>query len=452
MNNITTWAELSKLEEPFNFQELLSSSLLAAKRNETETASLIRRVSASVSTVASALLILHIIRSHVGFSKTYHRLVLGLSISDLLSSLMNILASMMVPKELSYFVRGAMGNTATCTAQGFLLKVGNISGNLYNCSICFYYLAIIRYNKKDAYIRQKLEPWLHFIPILLTLTSCIIDLALDGYNYGHTVCFSKPNKPPHCIGYETGHIRDDLNFTIPCGRGDRGNNVMYKLNHWLSWAALLTATPIVILWTMMLMFMSVSKVQSRLRRYGAASLGFSSGLKGRREKKTPISADDNVDDIETSKGESGKARTTDQDDEGTADRGRLKKKMQTLITRFRPQRGANNTGRRGAGSQKAAVFYMAIGYASAWTIVWMPVLLYHFVNQSASIALMDDIFSPLQGLFNFLVFFSPKVRSSKKSKRGQEEGWNWWQAFVYAYNSKGPQKRSTTLRSTNHKA
>ena len=156
-----SWDDLWKLDQPllFDFEAFLTSDLIAARRNQISTIGVIRHTTGSVSTIASTCLVLHILRSHRGLSTTYHRLVFGLRFGDILSSFANALATtIMVPKEMKYFVPGAQGNMTTCTAQGFSIAVGVCVASLYNCSNFFYYLAIIRYNKKDEYIRDKLEP------------------------------------------------------------------------------------------------------------------------------------------------------------------------------------------------------------------------------------------------------------------------------------------------------
>ena len=97
------------------------------------------------------------------------------------------LASKMVPKEMNFFVPGAQGNTGTCTAPGFLITAGVTAVMAaYNCSICFYYLSIIRCNKKDEYT------WFHGISILIIIQCIWWSLP--------------PNTKwcTHCIGYESG--------------------------------------------------------------------------------------------------------------------------------------------------------------------------------------------------------------------------------------------------------
>ena len=105
---------------------------------------------------------------------TYHHLVFGLAIGDVLFSFFTcVLGNIMAPKEYGYIVSGAMGNQATCDSQGFLNMFGVGMGFLSNSSssICIYYLAIVTFNKNDNYIQTKIEPWFHGISILVN-SSC----------------------------------------------------------------------------------------------------------------------------------------------------------------------------------------------------------------------------------------------------------------------------------------
>ena len=123
-----SWGDLWKLDQPFDFEAFLNSDLLAAKRNEINTHAIIRRTSGSVSAIASTCLILHILRSHDVISTTYHWLVFGLSVGDIMSSFACfVLSSTMVPKEMNYFAPGAQGNMTTCTLQGSLYGYGTFS-------------------------------------------------------------------------------------------------------------------------------------------------------------------------------------------------------------------------------------------------------------------------------------------------------------------------------------
>ena len=86
----------------------------SGKRNQIKTYAIICRATGSVSTIASACLIVHNLQSHHGIlvsTITYHRLVFGLSITDILSSFAHALGSTMVPKEMNFFYQA---HKATC--------------------------------------------------------------------------------------------------------------------------------------------------------------------------------------------------------------------------------------------------------------------------------------------------------------------------------------------------
>ena len=145
-------------EGTFDFQAFLQSDELAELRDFEKVLSIIYPVSGSISIIGSAATIFHILRTHKGLSSTYHRLVVGLCVGDLISSLAWAFGSLAVPKDIHYLSPYAHGNVETCTALGFIQTVGLLMASFYNCMTCFYYVSIITYNKKDDYIKRKLEP------------------------------------------------------------------------------------------------------------------------------------------------------------------------------------------------------------------------------------------------------------------------------------------------------
>ncbi len=86
-------------------------------------------------------------------------------------------------------------------------------------------------------------------------------------------------------------------------------------------------------------------------------------------------------------------------------------------------------------SRKKAILQIASGYVAAWVIIWLPGL----VALSSPIfetIIVGNLIAPLQGLFNFIVFMSPKVRAAKKPRRGgkQQEGdLSWFKSCLEAY-------------------
>lgn len=81
--------------------------------------------------------------SFLNCGATLSQLVLGISIFDLVGSVAWGLSTLPIPKYDEYGretpIYGAMGNDATCTAQGFLLQL-NFTAVFYNISLSTYYL------------------------------------------------------------------------------------------------------------------------------------------------------------------------------------------------------------------------------------------------------------------------------------------------------------------------
>ena len=108
-----------------------------------KTYAILRHVAGSISLSASSILVWSVLRSHIRLSSTFNRLLFGLCVADIMSSCAYMLSTVMIPKEVDYFYWNARGNTTTCNLQGFLHVMG-FSASLYNCSICIYYLAIVK--------------------------------------------------------------------------------------------------------------------------------------------------------------------------------------------------------------------------------------------------------------------------------------------------------------------
>ena len=105
--------------------------------------------------------------------QTLHRLLLGLSLADILTSV-----RLAVLPPLSYpFLSPSPG----CTADGAITVLG-YAGPYYNVSLSFYYLMTIRCAIRDEKIQKRYEPWFHGIPIVGALSACIVGLFLKVYN------------------------------------------------------------------------------------------------------------------------------------------------------------------------------------------------------------------------------------------------------------------------------
>jgi hypothetical protein len=88
---------------------------------------------------------------------------------------------------------------------------------------------------------------------------------------------------------------------------------------------------------------------------------------------------------------------------------------------------------RSAIFRKRAVLSMATGYAIAWFITFTPFLVFNYTKTADQVFLVIvGCTLPLQGLFNFLVFMSPKVRYFK-TRAGTGDELSWIRSCLKAY-------------------
>ena len=368
-----------------------------------KTYAILRHVAGSISLIASSILVWSVLRSHIRLSSTFNRLLFGLCVADIMSSCAYMLSTVMIPKEVDYFYWNARGNMLTCNLQGFLSVMG-CSASLYNCSICIYYLAIVKYNKSDKFIRDKIEPWLHGVSILFPLAGAIIGVTTKAMNPWGSHCTLRRYNPPHCEDCEYGQIRDEAKFNIPCGSGKHATLLFDVFIR-----SIIIVSPIIITATLYLMHQAVAKnARNMRRRYGAGTLQTST--------------------------------------EGQSSKWNLLKLCQESPCRRNRRLGIN--GRRSSQDESMRqIFYRNIAYSLGWLLTYVFFLSHRIINLRGYkipiyIFFLDGFFLPLQGLFNFIIYTYPKVIKSKN-----KDNTSWLQAFVKVVMSRG-RKREESRRQT----
>jgi hypothetical protein len=142
--------------------------------------------------------------------RTIHRLLLAMSICDLISAFGHFLSTWPIPKEeegLFYNV----GNQATCVLQGLTIQF-SISVPLLNMCLAIYYLLVIKYSWKEEQIRKKVEPFFYGFSFSIAIATCSAAVALDLLNNANLWCWiaatpsgcnqsydSKDNEEPACL-------------------------------------------------------------------------------------------------------------------------------------------------------------------------------------------------------------------------------------------------------------
>ena len=120
------------------------------------------KITAGLSIFGSSYIIQHILRDPQKLNgSTYHRIMLGLSCSDIIYSFFGLfLGTWVMPRGEQLF---AVGSNATCNIAGFFSSIGYISTFLYSCSLATFYLLKLKYSWVDRKIKD-IEKWLLFLP------------------------------------------------------------------------------------------------------------------------------------------------------------------------------------------------------------------------------------------------------------------------------------------------
>ncbi len=410
-----------------------------------------------ISLLSSIAIITVISRSIQKFSVPFHRLLLGLSVADICSSLAQSFSTMPAPESLGESIWNAHGNKATCQAQGFMIFVGSIGAPLYNCSLCIYYLIIVTHRKgknADRYIKGKIEFFLHAVPILVSLLGGIIILFLDAFHPNVTYCFIGAD--PECDDAHD-YSRSSTKAKVLFGTFSAGPYFVL---------------PGVIVTTMLIMYREVLAQEKKLAKFGAAALKLRRKKKKMKEKEVNCNPDSSHPrgKNDTANDKKKKNNTADDEEEAlTLDGARpavssteesttrdrtttscnrvLSILLQNLFCRpfrlltasmrrkwkERPRCADSSSSTNGGRSnnsrrQSRAVMNKALSYSFAFFLSYLfPIIIsirtVAGIYSGPTLSVMARVFFPLQGFFNFVVFIHPKVVAAKKnSERRSEEG------------------------------
>jgi len=128
---------------------------------------------------------------------TYTRLLLGLSICDIISSVSLAFAAFMRRPESGRV--WAIGNDATCAAIGTMTQF-SYSNVWYNAVLSYYFIATVRFRMKHSRIAKLLEPWMHFVSIGYPLVTAIVGASYGMYGEKATGMGCWVNEYPHGCG------------------------------------------------------------------------------------------------------------------------------------------------------------------------------------------------------------------------------------------------------------
>ena len=230
------------------------------------TFAMLPRFPAALSLVGSGLILREIFldwRQEGGEGlKPTSRILLEVSIADILFSTAWLLTTLPAPKELDY-IWGNMGNTATCTAQGFINQLGWVTSPLFNVTLAWFYLLMVRYNWTDSQLRR-VEPYCHVGIWIFGLVSAIYPIPMELYNSAWQLCWIESH-PVECLdSYRYGE-------EATCTRGDNAWFHSLAFSIFPCWLCVFLS-----FFFMGSIYSSVRQLETRLSRYAGASAAKSS--------------------------------------------------------------------------------------------------------------------------------------------------------------------------------
>ena len=177
-----------------------------------KTLALLPKFTGFLSLIGSVFIFQDIVFHTKPIHRVSHRLVLGLSCSGMAASVVNILSTWPIPKGTPG-VYLASGTTQTCAAQGFFNELGNVATPLYNASLCFYYVLVIRNGWNEEAIRTRAEPIMHIIPVTIASIIALLGLPFKLYNNSGWLCWIAAY-PENCQDSDKGCIRGQRSDTF----------------------------------------------------------------------------------------------------------------------------------------------------------------------------------------------------------------------------------------------
>ena len=120
---------------------------------------------------------------------TYQRLMIGLSVSDMIMAFGFVLSTLPIPRGTPN-VWGAIGNTQSCTFAGMFTLFGVVP-IMYNASLSIYYVLRIRHGWTQSQLHG-IEKWLHLVPWMWGISIEAASLSLKLLNSGAFECWLAP--------------------------------------------------------------------------------------------------------------------------------------------------------------------------------------------------------------------------------------------------------------------
>lgn len=141
---------------------------------------IVPKFTAFASILGSSWVILEVLTEVEKRRSVYHRLLLMMSVYDVLESVWNFCSTWPIPIGTPN-IWGNVGTQQSCSAQGFFLQLG-LAVPMYNACLSAYYLLVIRYNTSDLKLKRQVEPVMHVFSFVFPVATAFASLGLTLYS------------------------------------------------------------------------------------------------------------------------------------------------------------------------------------------------------------------------------------------------------------------------------
>lgn len=146
------------------------------------------KIAAFVSMIASSCVIYKILTNPSRRRVLKGRLILSMSIFDIVYSLSFFIGTWAFPKDLD--VWGASGSDLTCKIEGFTYHFG-LAALLYNIALAVYFLLAVRHRRLPE---KKIECCFHATVLSISLLVASLSVALDTIRPKGIICMVQANE------------------------------------------------------------------------------------------------------------------------------------------------------------------------------------------------------------------------------------------------------------------
>mmetsp|Transcript_15479 Transcript_15479/g.23517 ORF Transcript_15479/g.23517 Transcript_15479/m.23517 type:complete len:383 (+) Transcript_15479:141-1289(+) len=205
----------------------------------------IPKITGLISFLCSSYIVQHVLRNPKRRSQTYHRILLGMSMGDMVGSFSNFLSTWPIPAGEAWW---AIGSTLSCDITGFIDQLGSLVTPLYSGSLATFYVLQLRLEFTKHKIK-KVEWLFHAFPIGLGIGFATAGSFLKLYSNAGFICWIAPY-PDDCDSPET------------CIRGWNYN--FYRIAFMYAWV---WATLLYVAISMLVIFVHTHRVEKSADKY-----------------------------------------------------------------------------------------------------------------------------------------------------------------------------------------